>query len=150
MEAYMWAIWLGVFILALVIEGITTELAGVWFAFGALVAMIISFISGVPWWVQLIVFIVVSGATLACLRPVVNKFLKRDKVETNVDEMIGKVGVMVKECDELNSGEVRINGVLWTAINTDEKKPLSKGDKVEVLAIKGNKLIVKSKEKGGN
>ena len=67
MAEYMWIIWLSIFVIMLIVEASTTELVSVFFALGALVAMIISFIPNVEWWVQLIVFVVVSGATLAAL-----------------------------------------------------------------------------------
>ncbi len=147
----MWAIWLGVFVIALIFEGITTSVVSVWFAFAAIVSMIVSFISGVAWWIQLVIFVVISVATMFALRPLVKKYMKRNVVDTNVDEMVGKKGVMVKAYDELNHGEVRINGIVWTAIHVKENEPISAGAKVSVVAINGNKLIVKVIEKdGGN
>ena len=50
---------------------------------------------------------------------------------------------MIKGSDELTHGEVKINGVIWSAYNQDEKTPLNEGELVEVLGINGNKLIVK-------
>lgn len=147
MFEYMWAIWLGVFVLSIVIEALTAELVSVFFACGSLIALIISFIPGVPWWVQIVVFVVISGASLLGLRPLVNKVLKKEKRMTNVDEMIGKKGVMIKGCDELNYGEIKVNGVIWTAISVDEKVSINANEVVEIIAVNGNKLVVK---KGSN
>lgn len=143
MEQYMWAIWLGVFIIALIIEALSPELVSIWFAAGALISVIVSLIPGTKWWIQLIIFVVVSVSTLLCLRPVIKKFMKRNIVNSNVDEIVHKKGKMTKACDELNHGEVKINGVLWTACSSDEKTPIAEGKLVEVLSISGNKLIVK-------
>lgn len=143
MEQYMWAIWLGIFIVALVIEALSPELVSIWFAAGALISVIVSLIPGTKWWIQLIIFVVVSVSTLLCLRPVIKKFMKRNIVNSNVDEIVHKKGKMTKACDELNHGEVKINGVLWTACSSDEKTPIAEGKLVEVLSISGNKLIVK-------
>ena len=143
MEQYMWAIWLGIFIVALVIEAFSPELVSIWFAAGALISVIVSLIPGTKWWIQLIIFVVVSVSTLLCLRPVIKKFMKRNIVNSNVDEIVHKKGKMTKACDELNHGEVKINGVLWTACSSDEKTPIAEGKLVEVLSISGNKLIVK-------
>ena len=140
---YLWAVWLGVFVIALIIEAVTSELVSIWFALGAVFAVILSLIPGVEWWIPLIVFTVVSISTLLCLRPLANKFLKRNTVRTNIDEIIHKKGKMIKGYDEYNRGEVKINGVVWTAINTDEESPLAEGTNVEVLAIEGNKLVVR-------
>ena len=80
MIEYMWIIWLVIFVLALLIEAIGPEIVSIWFAGGALVSLIISFIPGVDWWVQLIVFAVVSAALLVFIRPFLAKALKtRDR-----------------------------------------------------------------------
>ncbi|MCR5309503.1 MAG: NfeD family protein [Bacilli bacterium] len=143
MEAYMWVVWLVVFVGALIIEGMGSELVSIWFAAGSIVALIVSFIPEVAWWIQLIIFAVISVASLVCLRPIIHKALKRTVVSSNVDELIHKKGRMTKGCDEFNHGEVKIGGVLWTAYASDEKTPISEGATVEVLAIEGNKLVVK-------
>ena len=143
MENFMWIIWLGIFVLAIVIEALTADLVTIWFAFGGVIALVISFIPGVNWWIELIVFMVISVATLLCLRPIATKLLKRNIVSSNVDEMIHKKGKMIKGCDELNHGEVKINGVIWTAISSDEHQAIKEGTLVEVLAVDGNKLVVK-------
>ncbi|HNX16108.1 MAG TPA: NfeD family protein [Bacilli bacterium] len=143
MEVYLWIIWLSVFVLAIIVEALTADLVSVWFAIGAIVTLIISFIPGVAWWIELIVFIVISGLMLLCLRPLTNKLLKRNIINSNIDEIAGKKGVMVKGYDELNRGEVKINDVVWTAINADESEPIPEGAKVVVVAVNGNKLIVR-------
>ena len=143
MDAYMWIVWLGVFVIALIIESLSPELVSIWFAISSLVSLIISLIPGTAWWIELIVFVVISVTTLLFLRPIIKKFMKRNVVNSNVDEMIHKKGKMVKASDELNHGEVKINGVIWSAYNQDEKTPLKEGELVEVLGINGNKLIVR-------
>jgi len=145
MAEYMWIIWLGIFVIALIVEAASTELVSVFFAFGALVAMIISFIPGVEWWVELIVFVVISGATLAALRPIVKKFLNKEKRNTNVDEFIGK---RVNVIDVNNDGypEVKVNGLIWRIESVNEEEKIEVGQKVEVVAIKGNKLVVRKVE----
>ena len=139
----MWIVWLGIFVLAIVIEAVTADLVTIWFAIGGVIALIISFIPGVQWWIEIIVFMVISVATLLCLRPIATKLLKRNIVSSNVDEMIHKKGKMIKGCDEINHGEVKINGVVWTAISSDEHQAIKEGTLVEVLAVDGNKLVVK-------
>lgn len=144
MEQYLWIIWLAIFVLAIVVESLSADLTPIWFAFGSIIALIISFIPGVAWWVQLIIFLVISILTLLCLRPLAKRLLKRNIVSSNIDEMAGKKGIMIKGYDELNRGEVKINDVIWTAINVDESAPIPAGTKVVVIAVNGNKLIVRS------
>ena len=148
MIEYLWAVWLGIFVLALIIEGLSSELFSVWFAFGSLVALIVSLIPGVAWWVQLIVFTVVSVATLCALRPILMRFMKQNAMNSNVDSLIHKKGKMTKGCDEFNHGEVKVSGVLWTAIAQEPTNPIESNTVVEIVAIDGNKLIVKPITKG--
>ncbi|MCR5692494.1 MAG: NfeD family protein [Bacilli bacterium] len=139
---YMWIIWLVIFVLALLIEAIGPEIVSVWFAGGAVVSLIISFIPGVEWWVQLIVFAVVSAALLVFCRPFLAKVLKRDTIDLNADTMVGKKGVITSEVKETKSGEVVIDGVIWTAIATKDDMAIGKDSLVKVMAVSGNKLIV--------
>ena len=146
MEAYLWIIWLSIFVLAVIIEAITSDLTSIWFAGGAMVALIISFIPDVAWWIQVIVFIVISTVMILGLRPLAKKLLKTNITNSNIDEMAGKKGIMLKGYDELNHGEVKINDVVWTAIGADESKAIPQGTKVVVVAVNGNKLIVRPVE----
>ena len=66
-EYYMVWVWLGLFITAVVIEAITQDLVSVWFAFGAIIALIFSAFPVIPWYVQLIVFAFVSLLLLILL-----------------------------------------------------------------------------------
>lgn len=143
MAEYLWIVWLAVFVIALLVEWATSELVSLWFALGALIALVFSIVPGVAWWVQLIVFAVISFATFLFIRPMLKKLIKRDQVDTNIDEIVGKRGIMTDEYTDLHQGEVKINGVLWTAINTNENEKIEKGTKVTVVAVEGNKLIVK-------
>jgi membrane protein implicated in regulation of membrane protease activity len=140
---FMWIIWLSIFVVALVIEAIGTDLVSIWFAAGALVALILSLIPDVPWWVELIIFVVISLATLCCFRPLVHKYMRRNLVNSNIDEMVHKKGLLVAKIDLLHHGEVKINDVIWTAIADEEKVSIPVGATVEVLAVSGNKLIVR-------
>lgn len=143
----MWIIWLGVFIVSIIIEATTLELVSIFFTAGSLVALIISFIPNVPWWVEIIVFVVISGASLFGLRPLMNKFLNRQKRSTNIDEFIGKKGKMIKGCDEFNHGEIKFNGVVWTAVNLVDNGVINEGEVVVIVGVDGNKLIVKKEGK---
>lgn len=142
----MWIIWLAIFVIALIIESLTSELVSIWFGFGSIIAIILSLIKGVDWWIELIVFVVISLMSLLCLRPLTNKFMKKNDIHSNIDEIIGKKGVVLKEANELNNGEVKIKGIIWTAVPSLDTKKIEKGDIVTVVSIEGNKLIVKKVE----
>ena len=146
MEQYLWIIWLAVFALAVVIEASGPNLVSIWFAVGSLVSLIISFIPGVAWWVQVIVFVVLSVVSFIALRPIFKRFMKHSLFNTNIDSYTGKKGIVVEEITLLNPGSVKIGDVKWSSIPLDEKEKFNVNDVVEVVAISGNKLIVKKVE----
>ena len=146
MEQYMWIIWLALFVVMLVIEGAGPGLVSIWFSFGALIALLVSFIPGVAWWIELIVFIVVSVATLLALRPVVKRFYKRNNIRTNVDSFVGKRGYVIEDITFLKPGAIKIGDVSWTAIPIDRNAKILENEVIEVVAINGNKLVVKKVE----
>lgn len=142
METYMWIVWLAIFVIAIIVEISTTELVSIFFCLGSLVALIISFISGVPWWVQLIVFVVLSGASMLGLRPLIKKVLSKEKRDTNVDEFIGKRAIVIGINND-GYPEIKMNGLIWRIVNINEDEKIDVGDKVEIVSINGNKLIVR-------
>ena len=146
MEQYLWIIWLVIFVSMLVVESLGPTLISVWFALGALVALIISFIPGVAWWIELIVFVVVSATALLALRPVFKHLLKRNVFKSNVDSMQGKRGYVTEDITYLVPGSVKLGDVKWSAVPQDKNTTFIKGEVVEVVAVNGNKLIVKKVE----
>ena len=142
----MWIILLALFVIMLVIEGAGPGLVSIWFSFGALIALLVSFIPGVAWWIELIVFIVVSVATLLALRPVVRRFYKRNNIRTNVDSFVGKRGYVIEDITFLKPGAIKIGDVSWTAIPVDNNQKILENEVIEVVAINGNKLVVKKVE----
>ena len=66
-------IWLGLFVLFLVIEIITMGLTTIWFAGGALVAFLVAILGMGPA-VQIVVFAIVSLILLAVTRPLAMKY----------------------------------------------------------------------------
>lgn len=139
----MLIVWLSVFVAALIMEILTDALVSIWFCASALITLALSFIPGLTWWGQLIIFLVLSVVFAISLRPVVSRLLSRNKSDTNIDAVIHKKGLVTKEIKPLHPGEVKINGIYWTAIAQDEREQLSVDDTVEVVAVDGNKLIVR-------
>ena len=146
MEQYMWIVWLSLFVIMVIIEASGPALVTIWFALGALIALIISIIPGAPWWVELIAFIVISASALLALRPVFKKYLKRNVIKTNMDSFIGKKGYVIEDITFLKPGAVKIGDVSWTAIPVNEKETILENEVIEVVAISGNKIIVKKVE----
>ena len=116
MEEYMWIVWLSLFVIMIGIEAIGPALVSLWFGFGALLALIVSFIPGVPWWIEVIVFLVVSVATLLALRPLAKRYFKRNVVASNTDSLIGRKGKIIDPVSALSPGTCKIGDVTWTVI----------------------------------
>jgi membrane protein implicated in regulation of membrane protease activity len=135
-------IWLVLLVVFAIIEGITVGLASLWFALGALAALLVSLFCG-NLWVQTFVFAVVSLVTLLLVRPMASKLLQpKGKIPTNADRFIGKTGVVVEAIDNLTAkGQVKVAGQLWTARSAADTL-ISAGVEVTILSIEGVKLFV--------
>lgn len=145
-EQYMWIIWLVLFVAMLIIEAIGPALVSIWFALGAVIALILSFIPEVAWWIEVIVFVVISIATLLALRPILKRYIKRNNYNTNIDGFTGKRGYVIEDITYLRPGAVKIGDVSWTAIPVKKDEKIVENEIIEVVAINGNKLIVKKVE----
>ncbi len=147
-QDYMIWIWLGVFLIALIVEASTQEFVSVWFSAGAVVAMCICFF--VPLYVQIIVFAVVSLAALILTRPLIKRLTARTERFTNTDEFVGKRVMLEKDVTKFEAGEVKINGVVYQAVLAeDSDEEIEKGSIVEMVALKGNKIVVRMIENKG-
>lgn len=142
MEAYMMWIWLAVFVITVIVEASTQNFVSIWFSVGALVALCIS--GFCPFWIEIIVFTVVSCVALIFTRPLVKKLMTTTERFTNIDEIVGKRVVCKEDISKFNPGEVKLNDLVYTAVlMEDSDKTISKGAIVEIVAIRGNKLVVK-------
>ena len=136
------AVWTVLLIVFVVFEAATVQLVSVWFAIGALVALI-SALCHAPAGLQIVIFIVISAVSFAVTRPIVRKFSTSKIQKTNADRCIGDTAVVTEEINNLEArGLVKVNGNIWSARNeTDEI--IAEGEKVTVIKIEGVKLIVK-------
>lgn len=145
METMFW-IWLGLIVVAVIVEIATLDLVSVWFAIGAIIPFILSAIGGIPIEIQVVVFVVVSALMIIFLRKYAQKWLfKNMNTKTNIDVQIGKVYRLLEDADFEKNGSVKINDVVWTAVS-DDGKLIKKGQLVEIVRVDGNKMIVKHAE----
>ena len=137
--------WLALLILFSVGEAVTVGLTSVWFAVGSLGALLCA-LAGGGVWLQVGVFLALSGLTLALVRPLAKKFLTPGYSATNADRVIGQEAVVVQTIDNLHGqGQVNIAGQTWTARSQDDTV-IHKGTLVRVLRIEGVKVFVTPKE----
>ena len=114
-------LWLVALIIFGVVEAATVGLASIWFAAGALAALILSaFLNSLL--VQVVVFLAVSFVTLLLVRPLAQKYFNARRTATNADRVIGQEAVVVQEIDNLRGlGQVR-----WAACPGPHAPPVSR------------------------
>lgn len=134
-------VWLGLMILFLIAEGATVSLVSLWFAAGAVVAMFAALL-GAGVWLQTGLFLVVSGALLLMLRPIVRRYLVPKITPTNVDSLVGSTGLVTESIDNVTaSGQVKLGAMEWTARSTTGEN-IPQGALIRVDRIEGVKVYV--------
>ena len=144
---YVW-IWLILVVVFIIAELATVGLLTIWFAAGALAAMLMAMI-GAPLWVQIFIFLAVSVALLLLTRPWARKYINNRTIKTNVDRNIGQRAIVTEPVNNLShSGRAVVLGQDWSICTEDDSETIDAGELVEVLRVSGVKLIVrKVKEK---
>ena len=138
-------IWLAALVILLLAEALTLGLTTIWFAGGALIALIAALV-GANVWVQLGIFLAVSLLLLIFTRPAALRYMNKSTLKTNVDSLTGEVGVVSERIDNLEAtGKVKLNDVIWTA-RSEDGTVIEEGAVVEISRVEGVKLIVKMKE----
>ena len=133
--------WLIVMIGFLIAEALTVGLVGIWFAGGALVAVILSLFEMSPL-MQIIVFFAVSICLLVFTRKIFVEKLNTGKENTNVDALIGETGQVTMTINPMGVGQVKLKGQVWSALADDSLLTIEEGTYVTIKAIEGVKLIV--------
>ena len=141
----MTVVWLTAVIVLLIVEAMVPGLVSIWFALGALAAMISSMLSA-PLWLQVGWFFLVSIVSLALTRPIARKYVNGRAVHTNADMAIGQDCVVTEEIDNVRgTGAVSVGGKIWTARMADPDGRAGRGAVLRAVRIEGVKLIVEEK-----
>lgn len=136
-------VWMIVFIALLVGEALTVGLTFIWFAVGALGGLITTVLGG-NIWVQFLVFLLLSGLSLALVRPFAAKLMKTSRTPTNADRVIGKTAVVTETIDNVKGkGQVNVAGQIWSA-RSEYEVAIPAGAEVRILRIEGVKLFVEA------
>jgi|SRR5215207_9939262 membrane protein implicated in regulation of membrane protease activity len=110
-------------------------------AVAAAAAAIVSLV-GAGLGIQWIVFIAVSLASLAVLRPIARRHLRTPaQIRTGTAALVGSRAVVLDRVDG-DGGQVKIGGEVWSARSFDEDHVFEEGARVEVLQIKGATALV--------
>jgi len=134
-------IWLILAVVFLIGEALTVTMISLWFAGGALAALLVGLLGG-SWGLQVGTALAVSAALLACLRPMVRKHFTPKLTRTNVDAVIGSQGYVTADIDNAAAtGKVKLGAMEWTA-RSESGIPIPAGTLVKVEKIEGVKAFV--------
>ena len=131
-------IWLGIIIVAIIVEIITIDLVSIWFAAGGVVALIADLL-GASQAIQIALFVIVTTIAIFVTRPIAKKYLRTNIEKTNYDRVIGKHGLVDTK------GEVKVMSTSWLAASVDNNT-INEGEYCEIMAIEGAHLVVKKIE----
>ena len=139
-------VWLVAVIIFLVVELLTVTLTSIWFAAGALAAMLVAMFNG-NLIAQIIAFIIVAVGLMYATKPWSKKFIDTKKVSTNADRAIGEEVRVIERVSNLDqTGNAIVHGMEWTVRTENDNIVIEQGELVRVLRIAGVKLIVERVE----
>ena len=98
------------------------------------------------WWLTLIVTGVICVAYVALGRRYVHRWTAVSKAKTNIDAIIGREGIVLKNIAKNVDGLVKVGNEQWRARAEEDIK---QGDEIVVTSVSGVTLIVE-KTKGGD
>lgn len=134
----IWALTAALF---LVIELVTVGMVSLWFTVGALAALVAALL-GAALWLQVLLFLIVSGACFLLLYPRLKRLIGKNRQATNADMALGQTCVVTRRIDNIaGTGTVSFGGKTWSA-RTDDGSVAEEGALVRADKIQGVKLIV--------
>lgn len=136
-----WILWLVLMLGLAAVETLTLDLFFLMLATGAL-AGLVGALMGTTFFIQVVIFCVVSLMMVLLVRPVALKHLKRGSSEqlSNIDRLIGEHALALEPVTAL-TGTVKIGGDTWTA-RTADGSSLPAGTRVTVSRIDGATAVV--------
>ena len=137
-------IWGMIILATIILELFTADIDAIWFSAGAAVSLVLSFFE-VHIAIQLSVFVAVTALLLFTAGKWAKKLIMTKNISTNSDALIGKEILILEPANEFDKGSGMINDVVWTVI-CQAGISVEKGKHAIIIAIDGNKLVVKNKE----
>ncbi|WP_425508481.1 NfeD family protein [Streptomyces roseirectus] len=91
---------------------------------------------------QVLVFVVVSVALVAVVRPIANRHSRqRPQLPTGIDALKGKQALVLERVDG-SGGRIKLAGEVWSARSLDTDRAYEPGQEVDVVDIEGATAIV--------
>jgi membrane protein implicated in regulation of membrane protease activity len=138
-----WLVWLVAGIIAAVGEILTTGFFLAPFAVGAFGGMLVALVGG-GGAAQGIVFAVLTLICFALVRPIAKRHMYQPpQLRTGTAALVGRQAMVLETVDNDHaSGQVRIDGEVWTARAYDDDRIIEAGTKVHVVEIRGATALV--------
>ena len=133
--------WLAAMVIFMAAEAMTVTLVSIWFAVGALGAILVALLGG-GLILQVTVFLALAVVLLMGLRGVVRKHFTPRITKTNIDSVIGATGIVITPVNNIAAlGQVQVGGMEWSARSSDNSH-IPAGTLVRVDRIEGVKVFV--------
>ena len=136
-------VWIVIAVIFAVAEGLTSSFITIWFTIGAAASAIVAAVGG-DIAIQIVIFFVISILLLIFTRPILVKRLKLGREKNYTEQLEGKTGLVIEEIKPFGSGQVKVRGIVWTAVGETEDFAAKKGSIVEIVRVEGVKLLVKA------
>lgn len=137
----MGILWLAIIIITILVDVFTSIFLFSGFSIGALVALVLN-IFGAEIYIQVIVFAIIGILFILIVSPKIKQSIAKnykDKFKSSEERLIGRE--FLAEQDIEKEQLVKLEGVYWTLKN--EGTLIKKGESFKVIAVKGNKIIIK-------
>lgn len=135
-------LWVLLIIAFVIGELISVGLTSIWFAAGALAALLLALL-GVGPLVQFAVFLIVSIVLLLSTRSWAQRFINSRTQKTNADSIIGEtIRIAERVSNRDQTGMAVVHGQEWTVRARSDDEVIEKDQNAKVVEISGVKLIV--------
>lgn len=145
MGSFLPFVWLGVAVVAGLIEAASPLLICIWFCLGAAIAFVVSlFVDNLL--VQIAVFLVASLVMLVALRPFMRRRVNaKGEQPTNADTYVGRVVTITQGITPTRDGRALLGDTSWLARRSDGGE-MASGSKARVVSVDGARLVVEPLE----
>ncbi|MGW3246750.1 NfeD family protein [Streptomyces sp. NPDC001070] len=111
------------------------------FAVGAVAAAIAAGL-GLGITPQVLIFVIVSVAGIAVVRPLANRSRsQRPELRSGIDALKGRQAVVLERVDG-HGGRIKLNGEVWSARALETGRAFEPGESVDVVEIEGATAVV--------
>lgn len=112
------------------------------FAVGAVAASVVAGLGG-GIVAQVLVFVVVSVALIAVVRPIAARHsAQRPQLASGIDALKGRQAIVLERVDGSGDGRIKLAGEIWSARALDSGQTYEAGQEVDVVDIDGATAIV--------